>query len=792
MKEMRLDFDDKSTGADELPPWEMTLEGASSDAPSSLSHEINVPSDLDGPEPNKDLEIYRKAEHFKRLHLLSGNGMSDAELSQFVESHYGVEGLRRLKLAKFVLTNLGYKPSPDTLLMLSCTKKARVVIATAGAGKTTSLQFDLVISKMLDGLRSERTLEPKAIEGTDVKLPRILYLNYNKHNVRPIEEKHISVCSAVNKLLRDEDAIDNSIESSTVHAFCHKWLKAFSTSVELPELNIIREDEKTKLWDAVAIPRWKKFYGDDECLVSYDTLDELYNYKTESMLEWDEFFQTAKFVDSDLKPEFVKSVITKYDALKLQLKLMDFTDYLLLMIKTLKEHPELRERLLDRYKIIIADENQDFTRLMNELLIQLYDPKCNQLIAVGDPDQTIYAFKGVSPDNVVGLVEALSDVELLGLDTNYRCPDVIVDAAKSILDLNSLRFVKPINTVRTGGKIVTHSISQQENQEAAVLRLLNNIGKTNLRSTVITYRNNISGLAIAEELYYAGIPFTILDDRRPFSNPVFVHIRQALKALKVKDDFELNKLLYRFLPLSKEAWFNILEENRQQRRYHFHDLQVHNAGLPQGAMDALRILIQISQLIDVRPVCDFIAPLLKLYRTYYFDFVTRQSRGIITEIDSYPLYYERMEKFFNRPYSYDYMMQELAERNVDNPAGVTLSTFHGLKGLEFDYVIAIDFKESVFPNYFSIEQKYSENTALEEKESENRLCYVLVTRAIKELHLFFPLADPSIYVGILTKLIKTETGDGSSDDGIAMGSVVGSTGFSAQQNFLNRLIGGRG
>ena len=137
--------------------------------------------------------------------------------------------------------------------------------------------------------------------------------------------------------------------------------------------------------------------------------------------------------------------------------------------------------------------------------------------------------------------------------------------------------------------------------------------------------------------------------------------------------------------------------------------------------------------------------------------------------------------------TWDHMRREMNERNVDNMAGVTVSTFHGLKGLEFNYVLAIDFSETVFPNFSGIEMKYPPNTAVAAKEAENRLCYVLVTRAIKELHLFYPKGDPSLYVSILTKdgAITKDAGD---IEDLALGSVTSPSGIlTSKLDFIKRL-----
>lgn len=764
IKELHLDEFD-------IPPWESIM--------------ASEPPPVRGTTPREDLEIYRKAEHFKKLHLISGNSITGS-VDDFVKSNYGKEGVVRLKLARHLLSVLNFIPSDDVLLMLSCSKRARAVIATAGAGKTTSLHLDLIVSKMMDKVLHNYSLDPVPVEGTNVTMPAILYLNYNKHNVQPIYEKHQRLCAQVNRGIQEK--VDDGIESSTVHAFCHKWLQAFAFTIDVPELKIVSDEDKKKLWTAVMTPRWKKFYSEDECGVEWQTMDELYTFKVESMLDWDPFFETAKFVDTGLLPDFVKSCIKKYDSMKKSMKLMDFTDYLIMTIDILKTHEDLRRQVQDRYKIIVADENQDFTALMNELLLQLYDPERNRLIVVGDPDQTIYAFKGVSPDNVVNLVERLDDVEVLGLDTNYRCPDKIVDAAKAILAMNVMRFDKPINTVKTGGVIIKHPLSANGLQSKEVLAILNKNGAANYGRTVITYRNNKSALIIGEELYYANIPFSVLDDRRPFNNMVFRHIQSAILALREKDNLDLNKGLYRFMPLPRELWSRILDENARMRHHHFHDLIIPE-GLPNGTTQAIATLVDISMRVETEPCSDYIGVLIQLYRKYYYDFLMKNPNPAIGDSDYYGLLLERSVKFWSRPYTFDYMQQELRERNVDKPDAVTLSTFHGLKGLEFDYVIAIDFVDSIFPNFFGIEQRYPENTAMEEKESENRLCYVLVTRAIKEMHLLYQENNPSAYVEVLCG----KTGESiDSGDTINLGGIsIPGDAAAAKLSFIQRLTGDR-
>lgn len=742
------------------------------------------------------LEVHRQADEFKKLSVLSGNSV-EGLLDEFVRERYGARGVMRLKLARFLLKSLGYRQSDDVLLMLACTKSAKVVIATAGAGKTTSLQFDIAITKMLDRALNECKTTPMKIEGTDVELSRILYLNYNRHNKAPIIRKHSEICAKVNSIV--SESIRDDIDSDTVHALCRKWLQAASVDehcdFHIETTDVMSDSEKAEIWNAVIVPRWKKFYGDDSRdMVKYEVLDELYNYKVESLLDWESFYQTSKFIDMGLSREFVSSCIKKYDSMKKQMQVMDFTDYLQKFLELLKSNEYIRNRLQKRYSLIIADENQDFTALMNELLLQLYNPEKNQLIVVGDPDQVIYAFKGVSPVNIVHLIEQLDDVETLGLDTNYRCPNVIIDAAKKILNLNILRFDKPLFGLRNGGKIIRKPYDIDIQQIESVLESLRRIGIDNYKNTVLSYRNNRTAIVMAEELFYAGVPFRVIDSNRPFNNPIFRHVFAALEALSKSDDFEANRQLSRFLPVSKGEWDEILLDNRRHRRLHLEDLQM-PANSHRGLIEAFMMLIVIGRQIHTHKCPDYIQSLLKLYTKYYFNFIVRASDG---EDNLNELYFERMSIFFKRPYTFDYMKAELLERNFDNPQGVTLSTFHGLKGLEFEYVLAVDFNESVFPRWEHIDATYPANTAIEEKEAENRLAYVLVTRTIKELHLFYNQADPSVYINILCGSSSAETSAKVSemsvmDDSVIELGSISATGksFASKLDFIQRMTKGR-
>ena len=727
--------------------------------------------------------LQNKADKFKQKTILSGNKFTSDELLKFVRDNYGIEGIQRLNIAKFVMEKHNLNISQDMLLTLACNKKSKIILATAGAGKTTMLQLDLEVSKIIDTASGVNLLKPALLEGVNVKLPRILYLNYNKHNTKPITDRHTAMVNVINKYIKPK--IEDDLESVTVHAFCKRWLTAYKELLNLDKVEILSDDARVKVWDAIIIPRWKKFYGDGEP-AAYSILNDLYTYKENAMLDWDTFFESSKFIDSELKPEFVKSCIEKYISMKKAMKLMDFVDFIKEMIHLLRTNEEFRNTVCSRYKLIIADEAQDFTSLMNALLLAMQNDN-TKIIAVGDTDQTIYSFQGASPDTILHLSENLEDCAILGLDTNYRCPKNIIDAAKSVLSCNVMRFDKDIVGIKENGLIKLKEYSNDDEKSNYLKKVLSTMNESELKNTVISYRNNDSSIIIAEELFYANIPFIITEGQRPFSNEIFSKVLNILQALYLKDDKNYLKYLWQVLPITKTLWHAILEDNEKKRKGHIEDLVFDSFDLPVSFNGVFQTLLNISSKMESAPTCSYINTIVTYFRLYYYNFVYSNKNQFATKTGKEDFFLERTIKFFNQDMLFKHALIDIAKARTSPSTGVTLSTIHALKGLEFDNVIAIDMNESIFPNYARIEQLYPPNTALEEKESENRLCYVLLTRAKKTLTVLYNSLDPSIYLQMIKGTFSTNEAANREPIHILPLSGAGNS-LESKMAFINRML----
>lgn len=697
--------------------------------------------------------INDKAEKFKQQSLLSGKDFKNQEeVLTFVKKAYGVAGVNRFKIAKVVLGARGLVPTNDFLLAISSTKKSKIVLATAGAGKTTMLQLDIIVSKLIDNLKGTSIYSPREIANTGVMISRILFLNYNKHNREPAIQRHKEFVASINRVLKPNERISDDLESSTVHAFCRKYVNIYKEKLGYSEIKIIDGATKTKILDAVIKPRWEKISKSEMPKTLPSEIDSLYNFKEESMLEWDSFFMSAPFIESELPSEFVKSCITKYDAMKKTLKVFDFIDFIKEFIRLLNTFDDVREEITNSYSLIIADEAQDFTALMNEVL-KVMQTQNNKIIVVGDPDQMIYSFRGVSSDNILNIADELDDSEILTLDTNFRCPRNIVDAANGILDLNVLRFDREINCVRDGGNIVFKPYSNIHEEYNYITNYLSKLSDNDLQKTVIAFRNNDSAVILTEELYYADIPYNISDVNKPFNNEIFTRLYNVLCALSEQDNTSMISCLWQVLPVTKNTWLEIIEANKKNRISSFADFNFGAFVLPESFQGVFDDLSMISNNINSLNCSQYIEKIVEYFRLYSYNFLYKSVANTSCDNnrndDTAELYLSRAVKFFNRDLVFDKIKSDYVRSQRNSAHGVSVSTMHALKGLEYDTVIVADMVDTVFPNFQLIDTRFPNATAVEVKEAENRLCYVLITRAKKNLIFMYDERDPSAYLQII-------------------------------------------
>lgn len=660
----------------------------------------------------------------------------------------------RLKVIRVLFEVLNFDLSSDLALVLCTEPKALLVLATAGGGKTTAAQIKAICIKLWGKSKST---------GKPIKGDKILSLVYNKHNVLPMQNKHAAL---VNRLkisgIKGLD-IDSTINASTMHSFCDQIRSEFVAKMQLIGFSLLSMSEAEHLMETILIGvarkhSLKNFYAKADDLVA------LYNYAKESMVELNDLKNTDKFVDLGLDISMIAEIFELYDKMKKAKKKYDFTDMLTKVYIHLRDNPEDLKRVQKYYDYIIADEIQDFTPIMMSIL-QLFVSDGTPLMCIGDEDQGIYNFRGADIYNTLHFNEKFVDGHTYTLSRNRRCAASILSLAKNVINSNTLRFQKKLSGVRPGGKVEYIPYASTEGENRKVVAQVAAMSEEDLYDSVICYRERNNSIILTELLESARIPYYVISGAEAFSHPLYKDIFSVLDALESPYDKKCIMNLYKVLPITKEQMYMAVGYSTKTHKFsnddkvHFARLDYGNAVSRAGFADSLEKLSAISRKMSSCDMSEYFPELFSMLCKYHWLFL-RKSRENLEVYDNFVE--EKIKELFNVSATYQKVFEnftqrkDICRRNQKSKAGIAVSTFHSLKGLEFKNVIIMDMDNSNYPNYALIESKgYPADVEKALKECETRLYYVAVTRAKDSLTIYYNESNPSCYVSNYMQIDKT-------------------------------------
>lgn len=651
---------------------------------------------------------------------------------------------QRLNLIKMLYKIFGYNLSPDLLYMLLTENLSQLVLATAGGGKTTNAQVKLVEAKMVKKSR---------ITGGPLRGDKMLCLVYNKHNVEPMQEKHKELVGKLYASGIQGINIDSEIVTRTMHSFCEEWKNMFLRESGLMNFTVMTEYNATNLMTTTLKGLGRK-HG-TEFKESVPNLLKIYALVRESLLDYSEMDKLGQFKDLKLPKEIVIELYEAYDKMKKIRKWYDFTDQLCAVYHLLKEEGKPREFMINYYDYILADEVQDFNPVMMEIL-KLLSNGTTPLICIGDEDQTIYSFRGADIFNLLKFEEYFTDPKILSLAYNRRCRRNILDASKRIIEHNTLRFNKDIECVKEGGTVEYIPYNTREGQIIKILNTLENMPQSEVEDTVICYRDKLSSLLLTQQLEKRDIPFNVLSGYQVFSHELYKHIDDVMNVIyRPYDRFSLLNL-YKILPLTKAEVYKVLGYNESKEEFMSSDPVIRFDEYDWGAhmskasfINPLSDLIKLTEIVITEPLNKYFKYVYGMFKKYFWNY--KKSLNDNEEVDSY--FEDVIMKEYMQPIQFKYLEMSLEKRKTickdwsTHKMGVTVGTYHSLKGDEFKNVIMIDLEDDMFPNYDLIDAQVSdEDSRISTKESEVRLCYVAMTRAIDKLQMYYKESNPSLYV----------------------------------------------
>lgn len=510
------------------------------------------------------------------------------------------------------------------------------------------------------------------------------------------------------------------------------------------------------------------FLGYDKNFVIYDKGDQL------SMIR-----RCLKALDLDSKkysPNIISSIIDKaknnledveifeYNALNYYKKIvarvykqyqeelfennaLDFSDLILLTVKLLKEKSEILKNYQYKFKYILVDEYQDINFAQYQL-VKLLSGKYNNLFVVGDPDQSIYKFRGADLSNILRFEQDFPHSRVIKLEQNYRSTKVILEGAANLIKFNRNRKEKELWTDKKGGeKIRCYEAVSALDEAVFVSREIIKLNKEKdkaFKDFAILYRTNAQSRAFEEVFSKQGIPFRVIGGLRFYERK---EVKDILAYLRFIHD---QKDRVSFLRIINNAKLGIgkitlskIAELARKNNLNFHQSLKQGLRVIKISADRKEAINKFISLIDEfnekKKEIKGSELLIELIRKInYYEELKKEgefkAQSKIENIKELILGVQEFEEN-NEDKSLTTFLEYVALiTDIDLYKGeedvVTVMTLHSAKGLEFPVVFITGFEEGIFPHSRSLNSG-------EELEEERRLCYVGMTRAKERLYLTY-------------------------------------------------------
>ena len=442
-------------------------------------------------------------------------------------------------------------------------------------------------------------------------------------------------------------------------------------------------------------------------------------------------FEYEKYCNTD----YEKIVLDVYHKYQQKLKVnnsLDFDDLLIMPIKLFKENPTVLQKYQQKYKYILVDEYQD-TNEAQYILVKMISAKYQNICAVGDPDQTIFSWRGANYKNILNFEKDYPNSKVVKLEKNYRSTGNILNAANDIIKNNEERKEKALWTDSSDGeKICYHQAIDEKEEADYIVKEIKELLKKgeNPDDIAVLYRTNAQSRNIEEALLKYNIPYKIVGGFSFYNRKEIKDLVAYLKVIYNQFD-DLNLLRIINVPKRKigpKTIDNLINKALQSNKSIY---EIIESG---KELQFKKIIDELIKLKESSSLTELVESVLKLsgLRQELESENTIESEVRLENLEEFKSITKTFEEE-NGIVSLDEFLMEISlvtdvSEHKDTSGLVTLMTLHSAKGLEFDTVFISGLEESIFPHSNSYENK-------QELEEERRLMYVGVTRAKKKLYL---------------------------------------------------------
>lgn len=566
---------------------------------------------------------------------------------------------------------------------------------------------------------------------TRVLTMRIAYLIEQKH----INPKNVLAITFTNKAANEmKNRISEMLGEagdgafiSTIHSLCVRILKEEIGVFGYPKNFTIvdADDQKTILKEA-----YKEFNIDKKDLSYGSALDYIANCKYEELSyekAMDQAYGEKKLVDK-------ANVYKYYDERLKSLYALDFDDLILFTVRLFKLHKDILKKWSSKFIYIHVDEFQDIDKTQYEL-IKLLSSTHDNVYVVGDPDQTIYTWRGADVNIIVNFDKDFKNTKTIILNQNYRSTNNILEGANSLIKYNKSRVPKDLFSENGDGDKIVHKTLPDETSEAYyIVSCIQSLLKQGYEynDIAILYRSNYLSREVEKVFIENRIPYVIYGGIRFYERMEVKDILSYLRLIVTGDDLAFQRVINQpkrgIGQKSIDTIFSLAKENNISM------YEVVKQGLFAKNQSVLESFVDMVERwkpsLDGKPLEEVLTDVFE--QSGYRSMLEKENeterienvKSLIDDIKDYQETYPGSTLA-----DYLSMISLYTDKaNTDGSASVSLMTIHASKGLEFKVVFVVGLSEGIFP---------SERTMSEQKgvEEERRLAYVAYTRAKEKLTL---------------------------------------------------------
>ncbi|MBP5245076.1 MAG: UvrD-helicase domain-containing protein [Clostridia bacterium] len=531
------------------------------------------------------------------------------------------------------------------------------------------------------------------------------------------------------------------IWAGTFHSVCVRILRAYIDRLGYEKsFTIYDTDDQKRLMSSII----SDFGAAETSFPAKSVLNEISRAK-EKLLSAADYAQSIN--QRDLRRKTIALLYKEYEERLKRAYALDFDDIIMLTVKLFENDSDVLEKYRRKFRYILIDEYQDTNKAQFRLTELLCNEK-NNIMVVGDDDQSIYKFRGATIDNILGFDRYFKNTKIVKLEQNYRSTDVIVNAANSVIKNNRKRKGKTLWTGNENGEKITLCTCDNQNSEAQyIVNTITDLvsdGKYKFEDFAVLYRMNAQSNALETAFIKSAVPYRIIGGIRFYERREIKDVIAYLCVLANPND---NLRLKRIINVPKRGIGDVTVSELEKianaegksMLYCARNAKAYPA-LSKAESKLSAFADMMYELADGReelPIGVFVKKVIE--KTGYLDSLSllekeeaKDRAANVKELVSNAVKYENETENA----SLESFLEEVAlvsdiDNYDENAPAVVLMTVHSAKGLEFPVVFLPGMEEGVFPGNQTI------NESEEEMEEERRLAYVAITRAKKKLYIVY-------------------------------------------------------